>query len=47
MSKVKLGEVQAGMRNMRITGGLKEIGGRKEIDTRFGTAGTCYGCPRG
>jgi replication factor A1 len=38
MMRVKVGEVRAGMRDMRITGKIKEIGEHKEIITRYGLA---------
>lgn len=36
--QVKIGQIRAGMRNMKVTGRLKEVGKPREIDTRFGPA---------
>lgn len=38
MVEVKIGQIRAGMRNMRITGTLKEVSEPREIGTRFGPA---------
>jgi ssDNA-binding replication factor A large subunit len=38
MDQVKIGRIRAGMRNMRITGKLREISEPREISTRFGLA---------
>jgi ssDNA-binding replication factor A large subunit len=38
MDEVKIGRIRAGMRNMRITGRIKEISEPREISTRFGLA---------
>jgi len=36
--QVKIGQIKAGMRNMEVTGRLKEVGKPREIGTRFGPA---------
>lgn len=36
--QVKIGEIRPGMRNMKVTGRLKEVGKPREIGTRFGPA---------
>jgi len=36
--EVKIREIRAGMRNMKVTGRLKEVGKPREIGTRFGPA---------
>ena len=38
MIEVKVGQIRGGMRNMKVTGRLKEVGKPKEIGTRFGPA---------
>jgi ssDNA-binding replication factor A large subunit len=38
MIQIKVGEVRAGIRGMRITGKIREIGEPKEIGTRYGRA---------
>ena len=38
MGEVKIWQIRAGMRNMRIVGRLKEISEPREISTRFGLA---------
>lgn len=34
--QVKIGKIRPGMRNMKVTGRLKEVGKPREIGTRFG-----------
>lgn len=38
MVEVKIGQIRAGMRNMKITGMLKQVSKPREIGTRFGPA---------
>lgn len=38
MVEVPIGQIRAGMRNMRITGTLKEVSEPREIGTRFSPA---------
>lgn len=38
MDEVKIGRIKAGMRNMKVTGTIKEISEPREIGTRFGPA---------